>query len=76
MQNIFKIKSDLTEDEYSSFLAVEEKFENGEVTLEEYKRASRSYNLELESKMMASTRLEQAKLEIEMWIGVKLEDVN
>ena len=75
-EQIFKLKSDLTEDEYSNFLSIEEKFENGEVSLEDYKEASKNYNLELENRITAKNRYEIAKLDLELLIGVKLEEVN
>lgn len=74
-EQIFKLKSELIEDERSSFLTTEESFENGEATLEEYKAALRSYNTELEEHIKAKNSFENAKLELEMFIGVNLEEI-
>jgi outer membrane protein TolC len=73
---ILKIKTDLVEDEYANLLVMEEKFQKGEVTLEQYKAVSRTYNLEVEEKIQTNNRLQNAKLELEMLIGMRLEDVN
>jgi outer membrane protein TolC len=73
---ILKIKTDLVEDEYANLMAMEEKFQKGEVTLEQYKAVSRTYNLEVEEKIQTNNRLQNAKLELELLIGMRLEDVN
>ena len=75
-QDIYKIKNDLAEEEYSNFLTVEQSFQSGEASLSDYKEATKGYNLELESKIIAQNRLIKAKLTLEKWIGIKLEDVN
>lgn len=75
-EKLLKLKNEITENEYTNFLSEEEKFENGTVTLEEYRIATKAYNAELESKIIASNKYENAKLELEMLIGVPLEEVN
>ncbi|MEM9679043.1 MAG: TolC family protein [Bacteroidota bacterium] len=75
-QDIYKIKNDLAEEEYSNFLTVEQNFQSGEASLSEYKEATKSYNLELENKITAQNRLGKSKLTLEKWIGIRLEDVN
>ncbi len=75
-QNIYKIRNDLIEEEYSNFLTVEKNFQAGEASLDEYKEATKDYNVELENKITAQNRLEKAKLTLEKWIGIRLEDVN
>lgn len=75
-EKIFKLRSDITEDEYANFLSIEEKFENGEVSLKDYKAASKSYNLELENRITAKSRYEISKLDLELLIGVPLEEIN
>lgn len=74
-EQIYRFKSDLTEDVYADFLAVEQKFEDGEVTLEVYKATSKIYISQLEAKVMAKNQLESAKLAIELLIGVNLEEI-
>lgn len=75
-ERIFKLRSDVTEDEYANFLSVEEKFETGEATLEEYKEATKLYNTELEKRITAENKVEISRLELEMLIGVPLNEVN
>ena len=75
-EEILKVKNDLLEDEYANMLAVEQKFQKGEITIDQYKSVTRAYNLEVEEKIKANNQLQNAKLELEMLIGVKLEDVN
>lgn len=75
-EEILKVKNDLLEDEYANMLAVEQKFQKGEITIDQYKSVTRAYNLEVEEKIKANNQLQTSKLELEMLIGVKLEDVN
>jgi hypothetical protein len=75
-EEIVKVKNDLVEDEYTNMLAVEEKFQKREITLEQYRSVSRAYNLEVEEKIKANNQLQNAKLELEALIGMRLEDVN
>jgi len=74
-EELLKIKSDLVEDEQASFLAVEESFQSGNVSLAEYKEALKAYNAELENQIRAKNDFENAKLEIEMYIGINLEEI-
>jgi outer membrane protein TolC len=75
-EEILKVKNDLLEDEYANMLAVEQKFQRGEITIDQYKSVTRAYNLEVEEKIKANNQLQNSKLELESLIGVKLEDVN
>ncbi|MFT4847507.1 MAG: outer membrane protein TolC [Sediminicola sp.] len=75
-EKIFKLRSDITEDEYANFLSIEEKFEKGEVSLEDYKAASKGYNLELENRITAKNKYEISKLDLELLLGMPLEEVN
>jgi outer membrane protein TolC len=75
-EEIVKVKNDLVEDEYTNMLAVEEKFQKREISLEQYRAVSRTYNLEVEEKIKANNQLQNAKLELESLIGMRLEDVN
>jgi outer membrane protein TolC len=73
-EQILSLKRDLTEVEYANFLAIEDKFETGEVTLQEYKIASKEYSAELENQIITKNQLDNAKLELEMLIGINLEE--
>jgi len=74
-EQIYTLRSNIAEEEYANFLIIEEEFENGEVTLEKYREANNGYILELEKRINAKNQLENAKLDLEMLIGVKFEDV-
>ncbi len=75
-EGVFKLKSEIAEEAYTIFLSMEDKFANGEITLAQFNAASKEYKNELESRMAAKRQLDNAKLELEMWIGVSLEDLN
>ncbi|MGJ3234267.1 TolC family protein [Marivirga sp.] len=74
-EKILKLKNEITENEYTNYLTEEEKFENGTSTIEEYRTATKAYNKELEAKIIATNNFENAKLELEMLIGIPLEEV-
>jgi len=74
-EQIYTLRSNIAEEEYANFLIIEEEFENGEVTLEKYREANNGYIIELEKRINAKNQLENAKLDLEMLIGVKFEDV-
>jgi len=74
-EQLFKLANDAVEDEYASFLVVEEKFSQGEASLDDYKAASKTYRAELERKIIVNNELEKAILEIEALIGLKLEEI-
>lgn len=75
-KELYKVKNDLVEDEYANLLVVEDKFQKGQLSIEQYKVVTRAYNLEIEEKIKTGNQLENAKLELEALIGMKLEDVN
>jgi outer membrane protein TolC len=75
-KEIFKVKNELVEDEYANLLVMEEKFQKSQISIEQYKAVTRTYNLEIEEKIKAANQMENAKLEVEALIGMKLEEVN
>ncbi|MCX2745863.1 TolC family protein [Mangrovivirga sp. M17] len=64
------------EDANAETKLLEEKFKNGETTLNEYNTALRIYNTERIKRMTTERDREIAKLEVEEMIGMKLEEVN
>jgi outer membrane protein TolC len=74
-EQILKLKSELLEDERSTYLTVEAKFENGEISLTDYKDALKDFNAELEEHIKAKNSYENAKLELELYIGLNLEEI-
>jgi len=75
-QELYSIRNNVAEDEYTNLYSIESKFKKGEVSIEEYRTASKAYSTELEKKLNAKKNLEVAKLKIEALIGVPLEMVD
>ena len=74
-QKLFEIQNEVTEDEYSEFLLMEQDFKAGDVTLEEYKESLKAYNEELTKRITLERDLRIAQIALEELIGVRLEDV-
>lgn len=74
-QKLFDIQNEVTEDEYSEFLLMEQDFKAGEVTLDNYKKSLNQYNVELAKRITLERDLRVAKIALEEIIGVKLEDI-
>lgn len=74
-QKLFEIQNEVTEDEYSEFLLMEQDFKAGDVTLEEYKESLKVYNEELTKRITLERDLKIAQIALEEMIGVRLEDV-
>ena len=75
-QKLFDIQNEVTEDEYSEFLLMEQDFKVGEVTLDNYKESLNRYNAELIKRITLERDLKVAKIALEEMIGVKLEDIS
>ena len=74
-QKLFDIQNEVTEDEYSEFLLMEQDFKAGDVTLADYKASLKAYNAELTERITLERDLKIAQIALEEMIGVKLEDV-
>jgi outer membrane protein TolC len=72
---ILKMRAQAVEDAHSNFLAVSQRFRNGEATMEDYNSMSQFYSKALESKLVAENDLSNAKIMIEEMIGIRLEEV-
>lgn len=75
-KELYSIRSNVAEDESTNLYSIESKFKKGEVTIDEYRNASKAYSIELEKKLNAKRSLEIAKLKIESLIGIPLEMVD
>jgi len=75
-QALLKIQSQVSEDSYASFSLVEERFKNGEASLNEYNRALQDYNNQESKKVIARNQFIISKIDLEELIGVKLESIN
>lgn len=74
-ETIWNIKRDALADEESNYLLLEEKFKNGNATVEEYLMAQKSRNDQRIQVIEAETEYLKTKLDLEAIIGVRLEEV-
>jgi outer membrane protein TolC len=74
-ESIWNIKRDALADEESNYLLLEEKFKNGNATVEEYLRAQKSRNDQRIQVIEAETEYLKTKLDLEAVIGVRIEEV-
>ena len=74
-ETIVNLRKQTVDDDDSNYLLIEQRFKNGEASVEDYLTAQRNRN-ELRVEMaQAQNTLQKAKLDLEALIGVKLEDV-
>lgn len=74
-ETILNLRKTTVDDEDSNYLLIEQKFKNGEASVEDYLTAQRNRNeLRVELALSQNT-FQKAKLDLEAMIGVKLEDV-
>ncbi|MCV9389475.1 TolC family protein [Reichenbachiella ulvae] len=75
-KEVYDLKIEIAEEAYAILMNMEDKFTNGEIELELYNNVAKNYKLDVEKLFAAKAEMENAKLELEMWIGRDLEDVN
>jgi len=73
---IYGIRRDALADEESNYLLIEEKFRNGNISLEEYTRGQKGRNDMRIQSALAENLYNQSKIDLEEVIGVRLEDVS
>lgn len=73
---VFGLRNEITEDANTNHTTMQEKYENGEISSVEYNNEAKIYKLETEKQMIAKTEADNKKLELEMWIGISLEDLD
>lgn len=74
-RELLKIQTEILEDLYASLSIAEQKFKNGEVTLDTYNNAQDRYNTQKVRQITAQGEFNISKVAVEEMIGVKLEDV-
>lgn len=74
-KELLDIQSVSTEEAFSRFSLSEQRFKNGEITLEQYNNAVGAYNDERKAKLTAQTNFNILKITLEGYIGVPLEMV-
>jgi outer membrane protein TolC len=73
--DLLNFQRQLVEDVYTHYLKMEKSFAEAKITEEEYTSSYRNYNTEQAKQRTMERNLKVAVLEIERYIGVKLEDV-
>jgi outer membrane protein TolC len=74
-EKIYKIQNQLALDSETSHKLVEQKFKNGEITFETYSASLSTFSGIQLAQLDAEKEFRNAKLDIELLIGMKLEDV-
>lgn len=74
-KQILEIQTISTEEAFSRYSLNEQRFKNGEITLEEYNEAVKAYNSERKGKLNAESDFNIAKIDLEELIGLKLEEI-
>jgi outer membrane protein TolC len=74
-KELLKSQIELYEDVHSTFLKIEQDYASAKIKVEEYNRAYRDDNTENTRVIILQRDLNVAVLELERYIGVKLEDV-
>lgn len=74
-EKIYKLQSQLLLDNETSHKLVEQRFKNGETTFEIYAESLSNYSQISINALEAETAFRNAKLDLEQFIGMRLEDV-
>ena len=74
-ERVFKLQSQALLDNETSHKLAEQRFKRGEITFETYTISLTAYNDNMIGQLQAERDYKNAKLDIEQWIGMKLEDV-
>ncbi|UII25501.1 TolC family protein [Fulvivirga maritima] len=74
-KEIYEIEASATQDIEASFQLTEQRFKNGEESLEDYSNTLRSFNDQKRKEINARNAYNLAKIELEALIGLKLEEV-
>lgn len=73
--NLMKIRTQAVNDSQASLTLVKYKYESGQVDLEEYDRALRTYTDNLERQAVSEMDVQFNKANLEQLVGIKLEDI-
>jgi len=74
-ERIFKLQSQALLDNETSHKLEEQRFRRGDITFELYSTSLAAYNDALVAQLQAERDFKNAKLDLEQWIGMRLEDV-
>lgn len=74
-ERIFKLHSQALLDNETSHKLAEQRFRRGDITFETYSTSLAAYNDGLLAQLQSERDYKNAKLDLEQWIGMRLEDV-
>lgn len=74
-ERVYKLQSQTLLDMETSHKLAEQRFRRGEITFETYSVSLTAYNETLMAQLQAERDYKNAKLDLEQWIGMRLEDV-
>jgi outer membrane protein TolC len=74
-ERIYKLQSQALLDNETSHKLAEQRFRRGEISFEDYSISLTGYNDIMVAQLQAERDYKNAKLDLEQWIGMRLEDV-
>lgn len=74
-ERVYKLQSQTLLDNETAHKLAEQRFRRGEITFETYSMSLASYNDIMIAQLGAERDYKNAKLDLEQWIGMRLEDV-
>lgn len=74
-ERIYKVQSQALLDNETSHKLAEQRFRRGEITFETYSLSLTAYNDIMVTQLQSERDYKNAKLDLEQWIGMRLEDV-
>ncbi|HEU5146800.1 MAG TPA: TolC family protein [Chryseosolibacter sp.] len=74
-ERIFKLQTQALLDNETSHKLEEQRFRRGDITFDLYSTSLAAYNEALRAQLEAERDYKNAKLDLEQWIGMRLEDV-
>lgn len=74
-ERIFKLQSQALLDNETSHKLEEQRFRRGDITFDLYSTSLAAYNNALVAQLQAERDFKNVKLDLEQWIGMRLEDV-
>ena len=74
-ERLFKLQTQALLDNETSHKLEEQRFRRGDITFDIYSTSLSSYNDALRAQLEAERDYKNAKLDLEQWIGMRLEDV-
>jgi outer membrane protein TolC len=74
-QELLTVQSQITESAYNEFLQAKQKFRNGQISVDDYNKATQQYHDQLINRIDAEHNFNQVKIQLEALIGVPLDNI-